>query len=83
MKNKGGVGIFQISQKKRLFISYDNQVLLGVISQCGLPSCTLQKGLPLIFTLAKKRTYLDTQLKGEFADFFWELPGRSIFHQDE
>ena len=25
------------------FISYDNQVLLGVISQCGAPSCTLQK----------------------------------------
>ena len=25
------------------FISYDNQVLLGIISQCGPPSCTIQK----------------------------------------
>ena len=24
-------------------MSYDNQVLFGVISQCGSPSCTLQK----------------------------------------
>ena len=32
MKNKGGVGLFQISQKESLFISYENQVLLGVIS---------------------------------------------------
>ena len=26
------------------FISYDNQVLLGVILQCGFPSCNLQFG---------------------------------------
>ena len=25
-------------------ISYDNQVLLGVILRCGFPSCTLQFG---------------------------------------
>ena len=42
MKVKGEVGLFQISQKERLFISYGNQVLLGVISQCNPPSCTLQ-----------------------------------------
>ena len=42
-KNKGRIRLFQISQKERLFISYDNQVLLGVMSQCGSPSCTLQK----------------------------------------
>ena len=34
------------------------------------PSCTLQKGLPLPFTLAKKRTYLDTELKEELTDLF-------------
>ena len=35
IKNKGGVGLFQISQKEKLFISYDNQVLMRVISQCA------------------------------------------------
>ena len=28
---------------KDFFISYENQILLGVISQYGTPSCTLQK----------------------------------------
>ena len=42
MKTKGGVGLFQILRKERLF-SYDNQVLLGVVSQCDPPSCTLQE----------------------------------------
>ena len=45
-KNKGGVELFQISQKEKLFhLLYDNQVLLGIISQCacGPPSWTLQK----------------------------------------
>ena len=51
-------------------MSYDNQMLLGVISHRGPPPCTLQKGLPVPFTLAKKRTYLDTQLKGELTDLF-------------
>ena len=32
IERKGGAGFFQISQKERLFISYDNQVFLGVIS---------------------------------------------------
>ena len=40
---KIGVGLFQISQKRDFFISYDNQVFLGVISQYGPPSCNLQK----------------------------------------
>ena len=31
IKNEGGVGLFQISEKERLFISFDNQVLLRVI----------------------------------------------------
>ena len=35
MKNKGGVGLFQISQKEKILISYDNQVLMRVISQCA------------------------------------------------
>ena len=32
IKNKGGVEFFQTSQKERIFISYYNQGLLGVIS---------------------------------------------------
>ena len=67
--------------KKKLFISYDNQLLLGVISQCASPSSTLKKGLPLPFTLAKKRTYPDTHLKGELTDLFQKLPGCSLFPQ--
>ena len=41
IKNKEKVGLFQISLKERLFISQPSA--LGVISQCGPPSCTLQK----------------------------------------
>ena len=29
IKNKGGLGLFQISQKERIFISYNNKGLLG------------------------------------------------------
>ena len=35
IKNKGGVGLFEISLKERLFISYGNYMPLGVISQCA------------------------------------------------
>ena len=35
--------LFQISQKDRLLISYDNQVLLVVIAQCGPVSWTDQR----------------------------------------
>ena len=57
---------------------YDNQVLLGIILQYASPlSYTLQKGLPITFSLAKKRIYLDTQLKGEITDLFWKLPACS------
>ena len=78
-KKKGGVGLFRISQKERLFISYDNQVFLGVISLSIRPSCTPNKRLPLLFSLGKKRIYLDTQLKGELTDLFWKLPECSLF----
>ena len=67
---KGRVELFQISQKERLFISYDNQTLLGLILQCGPLLAPSKKGLPLPFILAKKRTYLGTQLKGELTDLF-------------
>ena len=38
-----------------------------------------RKGLPLLFSLAKKRIYLDTQLKAELTDLFWKLPGCFLF----
>ena len=50
------------------FISYDDQVLLGVISHYGPLLAPFRKGLPLPFSLAKKRIYLDTQLKGALTD---------------
>ena len=40
-------------------------------------------GLPLPFTLGKKRTYLDTQLKGDLTGLFWKLSERSLFPQAE
>ena len=38
---------------------------------------------PLLFSLAKKRIYLDTELRGELSDLFWKLPGCSLFPQAE
>ena len=70
IKKKGEVGLFQISQKERLFISYDKQVLLAVTHNVVPLLAPSKNGLPLPFTLAKKRTYLDTQLKGELTDLF-------------
>ena len=62
---------FQVSQKERFFVSDDNQVLLGVKSQCGLHFCILQKlSSSPFFTLGKTRTYLDTQLKGKLTESF-------------
>ena len=80
IKNKGGVGYFQISEKERLFISYNNQMLLEVISQCGPFLITSKERFPLSFTLTKKRTYLDTQLKRELTYLFLKIPGCSLTH---
>ena len=52
------------------FILYGNQVLLGVISQCSSLVAHFKEGLPLIFSLAKRRIYLDTQLKRALANLF-------------
>ena len=43
ISNKGGVGLFQISQNESLFHLLRQLSTLGVISQWGPPSCTLQK----------------------------------------
>ena len=47
-----------------LFISYDSQSV-------GFPFLhPAKKGFSIPLSLAKKRIYLDTQLKGEFIDLF-------------
>ena len=87
-KKQRRIRLFQISQKERLFISDDNQLLLWIISQCPPPLlASSKKGLPFSFTpfsfiLAKKKTYLDTQLKGKFADLFRKLLGCILFPQE-
>ena len=42
-KQRRGRIILNFTKRETLFVFYDNQVLLGVISRCGFPSCTLQK----------------------------------------
>ena len=42
-----------------------------------------KKGLSLLFSLAKKRIYLGTQLKVELTDLFLKLPGCSLYPQAE
>ena len=145
------------TKEDTFFISYNNQMLSGVISRCGTRSCTLQKKiflspsvwpkreytwtliwkksllicfdscqggvpcsnrqsrkrmmntfimvnitpvcrdnledksmlvpskkeLPSPFSLIRKRIYLGTHLKEELTDFFWKLPGYSLFGQAE
>ena len=68
MKNKGGVRLFQISQKERLFhVLYEPSDNLAMWSPFFHPS---KKGLSFPFSLGKKRIYRETQLKGEFTDLF-------------
>ena len=68
IKNKGGVGLFQISQKERLFhVLYQPSDNLAMWSPFLHPS---KKGLSFPFSLSKKRIYLEPQLKGEFT---WKL----------
>ena len=74
MKNKGGVGLLQIS-----YLTYINQV---IILQCFLPYYTLpKKGLSFPFSLGKKIIYLETQLKGEITDLFSKLTGHPCSHR--
>ena len=42
-----------------------------------------KKVLLLSLSLAKKRIYLDTNLKEELTDLFWKLPGYSLLTQAE
>ena len=66
-------------KRRDFFISYDNQVLLGVLSWCSPPSRISQKSPSFPLQFGKKRTYLETQLKEELTELFWKLPGCSLF----
>ena len=84
-----------LSQKKqrrgRIFSNFTNakgetfsflmitKLLLEVISQCGFND----KGLPLPFSLAKKRIHLDTQLNAELLICFESYQGIPCSHQAE
>ena len=71
IKNKGGVGLFQISQKERLFhVLYQPSYNLAVCPPFASLLQPSKKSLSLPFSLGKKRIYLETQLKGEFTDLF-------------
>ena len=60
---------------------YINQVIMwSPVASLLHPS---KKGLSFPFSLAKKRTYLETQLKGEFTNLFGKFPGCSLSPQAE
>ena len=61
---------FKFLKRTDFFIFYNNQVLLGAISQCGPPSCTSQKRPSSLLQFAKRRKYLDTQSKRDLTDSF-------------
>ena len=70
MKNKGTVRFFKFHKRRDFFICYDNQVLLGVISQCGPLLGPSREGFRLPFSLVNESVYLGTQLKAELTDLF-------------
>ena len=73
IKTKGGVGLFQISQKERLFhLLWQPSALGDNLTMCP-PLHPSKKGLSFCFSLGKKIIYLETQLKREFTDLFWKL----------
>ena len=73
ISKKEGYDYFKFHKRIDFFISYDNEVLLGIISQYARPPLLLapsKKDIPILFSLAKKKIYLDTHLKGELTDLF-------------
>ena len=71
-KQRRGRIISNFTKRIDFFISYDDQVLLEVISQCGPLLAPFKKDLLLPFRLTKKSIYLDTQFKPELPDLFWD-----------
>ena len=52
------------------FISYNNQLIGGILTMRPVFLHPLGKCLPFPFSLAKKRIYLETHLKEELTDLF-------------
>ena len=73
IKNKGGVGLFHISQQVRLFLS---RAFVGNLTMWSFLLALSKKGLPLPFSLDKKRIYPDIQLKGELITRVLPIPTR-------
>ena len=64
MKNKGGVGLFQISQKETFSSLISTKYSVATI-------LALFRKMPFFpFSLGKKIIYLGIRLKGEFTDLF-------------
>ena len=79
-KQRKGRIISNFRKGETFFITYDNHVLLGDSSKCGASLLSPPKlGLSLLFSFAKKRIYLETQVKGGLTDLFWKLPWCSLF----
>ena len=71
VKNKGGAGLFQISQKERHFhVLYQPSYNLAMWSPLVSLLHPSKKGLSFPFSLDKERIYLKIQLIGEFTDLF-------------
>ena len=68
-QSRGGV-ISNFTKRETFFISYNNQVLYGVISQYNPLLAPSKKGLHLPISLAKKTEYLSTHLKEKLIDLF-------------
>ena len=65
---KGGIGLFQISQKTFSSLMKTN-CSWGLSHNMDPHLVPSKKGLLLLFRLTKKRKYLDTELKGELTLF--------------
>ena len=62
--------IFNFTKGAHFFISCNNQLFFGLISQYSPSSCTLQEKTSLLFSPARKKIYLDTHWKKELTDLF-------------
>ena len=83
MNSKGGVELFWISQKEKLFSSLVTTALLGLISRCRPPpSCILQKMAFLSPLVWARREYSWTLIwKKNWLIFFENYQGVSYSHR--
>ena len=81
-KQQRSVGIISnFTKRETFFISYNNQLLFGVMSQYSPLLAPSKNVLPLHFSLVKKEIYWDTHMKDKITDLFWKLPGVPYCHR--